>query len=349
MMELSSEARDLKTGLEKAKAAPFVVVVPMDTGVMVEVEAVLKAHLSTSAGKVNVFRSSIRTDTSKQALTKAIEELTRGIQRESMETGLFSEANLFVIQHFPSTGFIKEFKHLSTVANDQNGIIMGIDQARGANSMLTHAKKHGFVLSIKNAARGQAINVVRTAARRLRLTLEGAAVTTIVDLIGSDRGYLNAAVQNLADAYGTGHRITAQECTSMVSRRAKVMPWDLTDAIGSRDLARSIKFLNLLLDESGQDALRVFNTMMNYVRKLMAAQPFLMESDPAGTMASRLKMNPYSARKIIEQTRRFTASELSDFISKTADMEVMLKSASSRSAIPALTLFVTRIVVKIRR
>lgn len=348
MTEISSEVRDLQTYLGNGKNRPFVVVVPMDTGVMAEVEQVLKTRLSLGASKVNVLRFSILTDASKQALTKQVAELTNKIQRESMETGLFSEANLFVIQHFPASGFLAQAKLLSAVADNENALVMGLDHARGANSMLTHAKKNGFVLSIKNVARSQAISVVHSAAKRLHLTLDQSAVTTIVDLTGSDRGYLNAAVQSLADAYGPGHRISALECATMVSRRAKVMPWDLTDAIGRRDLAKTIKALNLLLDENGQDALRVFNTMMNYVRKLMSAQAFLMEADPVNTMASRLKMNPYPARKLIEHTRNFTSAELSNFMSKTADMEVMLKS-SSRGAIPALTLFVTRIVVKSRR
>ncbi len=127
------------------------------------------------------------------------------------------------------------------------------------------------------------------------------------------------------------------------------MPWDLTDAIGGRDLARTLKFLNLLLDESGQDTLRVFSTVVNHVRKLMDAQGFLMVPEPAKALASHLGMSQFPARKLIEQTRNFTQEELLGFLARAPDMEVTLKSSASGAAIPALTLFVTRLVVKTGR
>jgi len=349
MKDLSSEAKNLKVHLTKGKIRPFVVIVPLDTGILTEVETVLRAHLSKNAPKVKVSRFSVNVGAGKQALTRQVEEITNTIRQEAMEIGLFGEANLFVIQNFPGNCCVAQVKLLSAVVGDTNAVILGLDQARGAKSMLTLVNKSGFVLSVKNIARYKAVTLVNEAARDLHVTLTQDAVNTIVDLIGTDRGYIYSAVQSLADAYGHERSISSEDCAAMVSRRVKVMPWDLTDAFGRRDLAGTIKFMNLLLNKNGHDALRIFSTIMNHVRKLMAAQAFLMEPDPAGALASRLKMSPYPARKLIEHTRNFTAVELSDFLSRTPDMEAMLKASSASGAVPALTLFISRIVVKSRR
>ncbi len=349
MTTLSAEVQPLKDRLAKGKIRPFVVIVPVDTGLLNEVEGVLKEFLGLSAAKVKAHRFALRTDASRQALTRQVEEVSRTIRQASMEVGLFSEANLFVIQHFPGDCCASQVDVLAGLVNDANAVVLGLDQARGAKKMLERAAQHGFVLSIRNLARRQAIDVVRAAARRLNLNLADDAVATIVDLVGSDRGYLNAAVQSLADAYGSNRRISARDCTVIVNRRTRVMPWDLTDAIGGRDLARTLKFLNLLLDESGQDTLRVFSTVVNHVRKLMDAQGFLMVPEPAKALASHLGMSQFPARKLIEQTRNFTQEELLGFLARAPDMEVTLKSSASGAAIPALTLFVTRLVVKTGR
>ena len=204
------------------------------------------------------------------------------------------------------------------------------------------------MISLRNVARRQAMAVVQTLARQHHLNLTTDAVNTIVDLIGTDRGYLNQAVAGLAQSYGPGRKITAEDCIPMVGRRTRTMPWDLTDAIGRRDLGATMKYLNLLLEDTGQDTFRVFATLMNHVRKLLAAQAFLMAADPVKEIVRHMKMSQFPAKKLAEQAKNFTARELADFLAAGPDMEKQIKSSSAR-AVPALTLFVTRLVIKSRR
>ena len=97
MSELIKEVADLKKRLTTGKSSPFVVLTPMDTGVMTQVETVLKAHLELSASKVRMERFSIRTDASKQVLTRQVDDVTQGIRQASMETGLFSNIFLQIV------------------------------------------------------------------------------------------------------------------------------------------------------------------------------------------------------------------------------------------------------------
>jgi len=342
------EVADLKKRTSKGKTSPFVVLAPLDTGVLTEIETVLKQHLALTSPKVHVDRISLRTGLSRQAMTRQVDEVCSRVQAAAMQTGLFSEANLFVIQHFPADCCVTQAKALADAANDTNAILLALDQARGAKALLEWSRKNAFVVTLRNVARRQAHSVVAAAASQHGLSLTYDAIDTIIDLTGTDRGYLTQAVEALAAAYGTKRKITPEDCARMVSRRQKTMPWDLTDAVGRRDLGAALKAMNLLLEDTGQDVFRVFSTLMGHVRKLLSAQAFLMSDDPAGELARKLKMSPFPAKKHVEQTRNFTVEELTAFLAQGPDMEKTIKSASAR-AVPALTLFLTRLVVKSRR
>ena len=301
--------------------------IPADTAVLKGAEELLKEYLHQFSPGVHVYRYLFSSQGQKKKAKNQLEEVVKEIRGHSLQQALFREANLFIILNFPTYAG-DTASQLADLAGDTNAVLLGVENPRKTEDLIEAVGKKGIVVSIRNLKKFQVRQAVMSAARVYGVQLTSSAVDAIMELVGTDRGYIESAVKALAESFGHERPITAQECRKVITKKTKVMPWDLTDAIGVRDLPRAVKTLRLMLDE-GSDGLRILMMIQKHIQQLLVAQGVFKEKNPKDALHNLLGVPPFVAEKLLAQSRNFTLGELASFIKRLPQFEVQVKSHMS--------------------
>ncbi len=111
-------------------------------------------------------------------------------------------------------------------------------------------------------------------------------------------------------AAGRG-RITSQDIEALVPAESSFTLWEISDAIGDRNVRRALELLHLMLRQQ-TSALLLLALIASQVRKLLKCKE-----------GSGERVHP----RVREQARKFTARELAEAIQKIFEAEVALRSS----------------------
>ena len=157
------------------------------------------------------------------------------------------------------------------------------------------------------------------------------ACRALVELIGEDLHDLASEIDKLS-LYAGQDDIGEDEVELLVTARADVPPWTLTDAWGKREVAGVLAACESMLERSTRsgsgEILMLVGRLASHVRKIEACRRL----DAAGTRprdaAGQLKMHPFAAEKAFAQARNYSAEELRDALAHLADLDLALKGGS---------------------
>ena len=150
------------------------------------------------------------------------------------------------------------------------------------------------------AARNAAVRVIDLASE-MNLAFEPGAAEKFVSVVGTDSRSLMSELGKMRDYLGAdAHAITAADIEEISSQGYGVEPevWDVTDAIGRRDLAAALSALRKFELENG---FAVF--MTGIIEKFFRQLVDVKNGKTAG-------MNPYAVRKNEGFLRNWTLNEL---------------------------------------
>jgi DNA polymerase-3 subunit delta len=157
------------------------------------------------------------------------------------------------------------------------------------------------------------------------------ACRVLVQLVGDDVHELSGEVDKLATWAG-GDTITAADVEALVSARADIPPFALTDAWGRRDVAGVLRAFETLLErDSGPRSgtlLRLAALLGNHVARVRACQGLAAEGVRPRDAASTLKMHPYAAENAFRQAQQFSEHELRQAAVSLSRLDLALKGNS---------------------
>ena len=111
-------------------------------------------------------------------------------------------------------------------------------------------------------------------AREHGYQLERDAAEMIANFIGTELGILDNALHQLATYVGPGAAITSEAVeTCLISTRVHIV-WDLTDALGDRNLSYASTLIRNLID-GGEDGLQILGAMSYRLRLLFKVRELL--------------------------------------------------------------------------
>jgi DNA polymerase-3 subunit delta len=168
---------------------------------------------------------------------------------------------------------------------------------------------------------------VREQAKARRLPMGAEVTRYFLDRCGNDprrAELLDRELEKLA-AYCGGHEPTAADVDAVCTPDDDAVIFDLMDAVGRRDRARSFELLEALYASGNprNDAGGVFYSLKRHIEQLDAASQ-LPHADEA-TAAKQLKVHPFTARKLLEQRQRFDRRLLGRAYKALAEAEVGLR------------------------
>ncbi len=133
------------------------------------------------------------------------------------------------------------------------------------------------------------------------------AAQALLDRVGPDLDRLAHEAEKAALFVGDGAEVSADDVGMVTGEVRPLAMWDLTDAIGSRDLPGALRLAGRLLDQ-GEAPLALLGALANHFRRLLRAR----ECQPLEPreVARALSLHPYVAGKLVEQLRRFDLPRL---------------------------------------
>lgn len=218
---------------------------------------------------------------------------------------------------------------------------------------------------------------IKAFCRERDLRMDDSMIKYLLTRCAPDPRQLQQECEKLSLFLGPGGRVTRDAVDLMVSASVEAMHWDLTEAVGDRDMARALR---LARDLTAKESACVYLVMMleRYLRDLMVlkecvrqrwlvieAGPYgktIWTSDPeAGALLDAIyasaprqdprKKHPYPLRLMAEKSARFSRRELRLALAHTvAAHEAMVSSSlSPRLQLELLLLRITPPATRVAR
>ncbi len=167
--------------------------------------------------------------------------------------------------------------------------------------------------------------------------------------------------EKLALSVGDRDLITVEDLDALVGRTREDALFELTDAFGKRQVARTLLLLHRLLDQ-GVHGLAILATMRNYLRKLLIFRSLQLQAEPfwqsgmnagqfqkvylpalkeGGEWSELLKGHPYALFMSFSKAQDFSCSALKNFFSQLLQAEYRLKGAPLPPKLVLEELFLT--------
>ena len=164
----------------------------------------------------------------------------------------------------------------------------------------------------KDRAAAAAENVLAFA-EELEVEMDADTANALVAKSGTDSRTLLSELEKLKTYLNPGERKITREAVDAVASPGgeEPEPWDLTDAIGSRDVAKAIAVLSRYEDNTG-NGIRLTNAVERYFRQLAVVK----DAQARGVQkqetlaAAGVAMAPFALRKAYAAARNYSPVEL---------------------------------------
>lgn len=169
-----------------------------------------------------------------------------------------------------------------------------------------HLPPAAAVIECKKLYPRQVLGWLNLEASHQKIPISREAASFLVDCVGTDLGELSQTLQKLSLFVGNQRLINLQDVEKAVARTAQKNLFDLTNAIGRRELKSALRQLEQILDQ-GEEPLKTLALIARHFRLLARAQELLAKSGIGeANIAKELKVHPFFAKDYVEQARRLS-------------------------------------------
>jgi DNA polymerase-3 subunit delta len=131
--------------------------------------------------------------------------------------------------------------------------------------------------------------------RHAGIRLDAEATRMLSEHLGED-------VARLHSAYGAGAKVGSGELAPFLGDSGSVPPWDLTDTLDRGNTADAVKALHRMMGAGGRHPLQIMASLQRHYGGMLRLDG--AEVRTGDEAAAILKMSPFPARKVLEQSRR---------------------------------------------
>jgi DNA polymerase III subunit delta len=185
--------------------------------------------------------------------------------------------------------------------------------------------KTGALFSFEPPKQHEVAGLVAARARRQSLELEPEAARLLGDLIGAEVGSIDRALEKASLHAGPGAPITAEDIEAVVAPTRVHSIFELTDAIGSRDLGKASLLLRNTLS-GGESGLPVLAMITRQFRQLLAVKAARARGVQPRDLASELGIKPFLVDQLLAQARRYEEVELQGALDAALRADIRMKS-----------------------
>lgn len=168
--------------------------------------------------------------------------------------------------------------------------------------------------------------LIREKVQSLGLEIGEAAAERLALLVGADLMRLDNEIEKLIlfARSKSEKEISISDINISVEASPSFKIFDLTDAIGQKNLPKALKVLHEFLGH-GEDASLIFNMVIREIRNMLIISD-LAKIMPEQKIASEAKMHPFVVKKTLSNLRRFQKGEIERYFLKLRDADWQIKS-----------------------
>lgn len=232
---------------------------------------------------------------------------SRAVSDDAPAPGSDAEAFLDVLANLPPT---------TTVVLMEEAITDSV-----AASVPEGATVKKFDTLKRDEVRGWAVKRVKAQAA----DFAPGALERLVSLFdGTHLGELAGEIDKLA-TYAAGRAITVEDVDELVSGALAYQSWDLTDAVIEGRADRALSVLRHMNAKDQPPQVLTYMLVRQY-RQLLLAQSLLREGLGQAQIGSRLGLQNYPLRKVVEQATRYPAPALEAAYRRLLENDVAVKT-----------------------
>lgn len=252
-----------------------------------------------------------------------------------------------------------------------NVLLLTAETVDKRQKLFTYLKKNCMIIdcSVSSGSNAAAQNEQKEILKEMMLkTLNGfdkkidaRAVEIFFDRVGFHPVAVVTETEKLAHYVGDRPLITSQDLEEMVSRKREDALYELTDAFGKRQTARTLTILARLLDQ-GVHALAILATLRNYLRKQLIFRSLQLSDSPRwrqgmqakefqnsylpdlkaqGQWGELLQGHPYALFMNFTRAANYSCSGLKRWLTMLLEAEYRLKGSSLPQHLVLEELFVS--------
>lgn len=156
--------------------------------------------------------------------------------------------------------------------------------------------------------------------------IERRAAAALAAVIGADLARADAELIKLV-SYVNGERpIEEADVDLLTPYLAEARIFDMVDAMTEGRSQAALQQLYRLLQEKDEDPFHVYGMIVRQFRLLLLAKEFLAAGGYPKEMAAALGMAPYVARKVTQQSRGFSLSQLDRIYRALSETDFQMKT-----------------------
>ncbi|MFH1943819.1 MAG: DNA polymerase III subunit delta [bacterium] len=221
-------------------------------------------------------------------------------------------------------------------------LILTAEKVDRRQSFYASLVKHSRWVECKSLYENQAVAWVKRYLQERGTALSDEGATFLVQNVGTSLWTLTNEMEKLMTfSWGT-KQIGLEEVSAVVGSSRKYNTWNLTDAVGQRDLRAAFTALKRLMEE-GQSPVGLIVDMCRRVSLLMCIRAMMDGGVPEAEVTKRLNLRPYFSRLYLDQAQRFSAAELESAIRVLLRADLHIKTGKMTPLL-AMTLAVHDVV-----
>ncbi len=166
--------------------------------------------------------------------------------------------------------------------------------------------------------------------------IQSPAAELLASLVGENLLVLGQEVEKLVAYVNYRRPVEPEDVEHLTADQGHGDVFALVDAVGNRDNRKALKMLHRLLDE--QDPLWIFAMIVRQFRLILLGREIVDEGGQANDVARLLKLHPFVADKVTNQTRQFPAPVLADIYHRLLDLDEGMKSGEIEGPVALDTL-----------
>lgn len=175
---------------------------------------------------------------------------------------------------------------------------------------------------------------VRAEAQARGVRMDSAAVSRLVDAVGSDLSRIALAVEQLG-LYAGDRPVSSDDVDELIADTRERSVFELTDAIGAADRARALAAVSSLCDQR-ESAVGIVVMLARHIRQLSMLHTLRTTGVPRPQWAQLIGVPPFVVDKLIAQARAYSPQALAQATQRLARVDRALKGDLSLTTDPDL-------------
>jgi DNA polymerase-3 subunit delta len=242
----------------------------------------------------------------------------------------FSPVRLVVVrdaQNLPAT----ELDQFLSYLNDpvpETLLVFTADKIDGRRKFYQVFKTVGALVEFKKLYDNQIPTFVKEQAEDAGISFTEDALALFCKRVGSHLQEIHGELCKLRNYLGERRVAEPADILAVVTDSRVDSVFELSDALGRKDVAEAIRLLRRLLAE-GVAPLLILAMITRHFRQLWKAHELLRQRVPEKDMARRIGINPYFLSGLLVQARHFPTDGFRGIFESLLDADLALKSSGS--------------------